>query len=153
MKVSAVALALVISLPLVACSRSLAAPEQQAPIADLNALQVKAGLWRHTMVIDGRQGSGEECDTGRPLIPPNRGDCSKYEVVLNGAGQIVFDSICGRGPATLTSHAAYSGDLNSSFANDVVVDVEDPSRGSTRITGRETYEYLGPCPAGMKPQG
>jgi hypothetical protein len=146
-------LALVVCLPLVACSRSLAEPATGTPISDLNTLHVKAGLWRHMMVIDGRQGSGDECNAGRPLIPPRPADCSKYDAVRAQGGNIQFESVCRSESVTTTQRSSYTGDLNSAFANDVVVDVEEPGQIANRITGHETYKYLGPCPAEMRPEG
>ena len=142
-------LALVLCLPLVACSQSLATPATGTPIPDLSSLHVKAGLWRHMMMIDESQGSGDECDAGRPLIPPRPGDCSKYDAVRATDGRILFESVCKSDSVTTTTRSSYEGNFNSAFANDVVIDVEQPGQLSERTTGHETYEYLGSCPAEM----
>jgi hypothetical protein len=152
MKIRSALLVLAIYLPLAACSQSLAASAKDTAITDPNMVRVKAGLWRHTMTIDGRQGSGEECVAASSLIPPKQSDCSEYDVARTVGGEILFDSVCRNESGLVTSHAVYQGDFNSSFANDVVVDVEKPGQISDRITGHETYKYLGPCPAGMRPE-
>jgi len=60
--------------------------------------------------------------------------------------------VCKTEAGLVTSHAVYQGDFNSAFTHDVVVDVVEPGGASTHTTGRETYEYLGSCPAAMTPE-
>ena len=153
MEVRSACLALAVYLPLAVCSQSLAAPAQDTPITNLNAPRVKAGLWRHVMVIDGRQGSGIECDAGRPLIAPRQGDCSKFEGVRTAGGKILFESVCKVGSVTTTLRSSYKGDFSSAFATDVVIDQDEAGQVSNRVTGNETYQYLGSCPSGMEPDG
>jgi hypothetical protein len=152
MDIRSARLALAVGLLLAACPQSRAAPATETPI-DGNMPHVKAGLWRHMMVIDGRQDSGNECDAGRRLIPSRPGDCSKYDAVRTADGKIQFESVCTSGSVITTVRSSYDGDFNSAFADDAVIDVERQGQASDRITGHETYKYLGSCPTGMRPEG
>ena len=153
MDIRSASLALAVYLTLAACSQSLASPEPGTPIAEQNIPWVRAGLWRHVLVMNGIQSSGDECDAGRPLIPQRQGQCSKFEVQhAGGSGKILFVSVCKDGSVTTSVQSSSEGDLSSAFASDVVVLVEAPGPISDRTVGHESYQYLGSCPIGMKPE-
>jgi hypothetical protein len=146
-------LALAVYLPLAVCSQSLASPQPGTPIAEQDIPRVKAGHWRHVLVMNGIQSSGDECDAGRRLIPPKQGQCSKFEVQqAGGSGKILFASVCKDGSVATSVQSSSEGDLSSAFASDVIVLVEAPGPISDRTVGHESYQDLGSCPIGMKPE-
>jgi len=145
-------LALATYLPLAACSPSFAAPEATRPIANSNVPRLKAGLWRHLMTIDGRSGSGEECDAARSIIPPRQEQCLRFSVSRTANGRILLESICKSGDFTITSRALYEGDFSSAFMSNVTGVIEKPSGDLDHFAGHESYRYLGPCPATMEPE-
>jgi hypothetical protein len=142
-------LVLAMCVPLTACSKSLASPNADTPIAESDVPRLKAGLWRHVLVIDGKSGSADECDAARPLIAPAQGDCSNLSIVKTAMGDILLESRCEVQSVTTSLRASYKGDFELAFTSDVVGTVREPGRDPDPITGHESYRYLGPCPAAM----
>jgi Protein of unknown function (DUF3617) len=123
----------------------------------------KAGLWDMTMTFEGRGAPPQtmqqciDAATDKSMQDMSQGmrgqSCSKREMKKVG-NTIVFESVCGTGAGTATSHGVVSGDFNSAYT----VKINSKREGGPPIPNMpaETNmtvesKWLGPCKADQKP--
>src|SRR3954454_21707041 len=123
----------------------------------------KAGLWDMTMTFEGRGAPPQtmqqciDAATDKSMQDMSQGmrgqSCSKREMKKVG-NTIVFESVCGTGAGTATSHGVDSGDFNSAYT----VNINSKREGGAPIPNMpaETNmtvesKWLGPGKADQKP--
>jgi hypothetical protein len=122
----------------------------------------KAGLWELKMTMEGRNipvPAMQQCTDSSTdkLMTSNFGsvgreECSKRDIQVSGRN-ITVDSICTLGGATVTTHAAISGDFNSAYTVKLTSKREGGAGAGAGGTTNMTVEakWLGACKADQKP--
>jgi hypothetical protein len=82
--------------------------------------------------------------------PVAKETCSKRDISKTATGY-VFDSVCGAGGVTMTSHADITGDFNSAYTVKSTVHSDKGAGGVHDITSTIEAKWLGPCKPDQKP--
>ncbi|MGH7022338.1 MAG: DUF3617 domain-containing protein, partial [Caulobacteraceae bacterium] len=122
---------------------------------DTSALpKPRAGLWQNVVDDgDGHPATMSICRSGNLPSVTRPKNCTQVSFKRTITGQIVADIDCGstnRG-LHITMHSVTSGDLQSHAVADMTMTMQMKGQPA-RVTKTHTESrYVGPCPAGMKP--
>jgi hypothetical protein len=109
------------------------------PVAAAALPHPKPGLWQWSSRVSGVK---RLCLSGQTLsVLDTRPGCPVVRQVVTRDGSYIVEARCAGGPVNRT-YARAGGDFDHAFSTEVTVgDVSDHA----------DYAYLGPCPAGQKP--
>jgi hypothetical protein len=120
----------------------------------------RAGLWEVRVAGSDAIGMaptrfcvGEQTDTARSHLdrsPGARGSCSLGEFVRSGEAWVA-ESVCREGKSTVVSRAVASGDFETEYRIDTVVQSPAPSGGRREDREAVVARWLGPCEANQRP--
>lgn len=131
-----------------------------SPITEDQAPHMKAGLWRQSQQvtsgglreIEGPRTTQKVCYADRSLAPAKHGVCKRFALGRTADGAFVMDSECSLEGTVSRVRFEARGDFAASYSSTGWVEFSRPGElVKSRITAREQFDYLGPCPAGMKP--
>jgi hypothetical protein len=117
----------------------------------------KPGLWEVAMTspmmpqpMTVRQCVDEKTDDFGARGPRGAQNCSRMSIRREG-GKVVLDSVCQIEGSTATSRGEFSGDLNTSYAGDVVTKFSPPMHGIAESKMSFKGRHIGACAPGQKP--
>ncbi len=117
----------------------------------------KAGLWETSTTTASGVHRYRHCGGAKPLAARDLNreaeSCSRFDIKRGLTGGFTFDAVCGRNGYSGTTHAIVTGDFDSTYVWDVATTVNLPGRAPMVIKSHSEARYLGPCPAGMTPEG
>ena len=131
-------------LALAACSQA------GTPIDMANPPHTKAGAWVETGTLHGQaRAPFIFCDPGRPIFPAKDATCHQWQAVRLGDGSLDFNAVCTDGAATIHLHRRITGDLASSFTDDITSTMEAPNEPKNTLTAHSVLRFQGACTPGM----
>jgi hypothetical protein len=117
----------------------------------------KSGLWEMKTQMAGMpsQGPMQMCvDQASDNLMQDRAkektNCPVMDVSRAG-GKVTIHAVCKHEGMTTTSDSVITGDLESSYRNDMHIRYDPPQRGMKEMKMVQDARWLGPCKAGQKP--
>ena len=114
-------------------------------------------MGNHLATAGGGPDSWRHCSAGKPLdardLNRDAASCSRFDIKRGLTGEFTFDAVCSKGGYSGVTHAVVTGDFNSTYVWDVATTVNLPGRPPMVVKSHSEARYLGPCPAGMTPEG
>lgn len=123
----------------------------------------KAGLWKLSTEVEGMPGAShtlrqcidaatdkELMNLSRDIATKTGAKCSKNEIG-KVSGKYMHQLDCMMAGSHVVSQTTFSGDFSSSYVATSITTYQPPMMGMTDTRSTVTANYVGPCPADMKP--
>ena len=124
----------------------------EIPASEIPA--VRAGYWESTDTEPGQKPHVERtCESGKRQSFSLGKECAHLSAHRTLLGAFVMDAACGSGPTGMAMHVEVRGDFQNSYTVDAITKLKlGKDQPEQVMTTHSEGRYLGPCPAGVKPQ-